>query len=119
MVHHDPALDAVFAALASPTRRAMLAALARGTHTVSDLAAPFDVSLPAISKHLRVLEDAGLIARRRQGRRQQCRLVAGPMRDAAAWITRYRRFWEDRFDALDEYLAATTPTPRRRRRPGR
>jgi len=97
-------LDATFSALADPTRRAILARLASGDATVQELAAPFDVSLPAISKHLKVLERAGLVARGRDAQRRPCRLVAAPLRDVAEWTERYRRLWEERFDRLDEYL---------------
>lgn len=97
-------LDGTFSALADPTRRAILARLARGESSVTELAEPFDMSLPAISKHLRVLETAGLLARERDGRVHRCRLVAGPMNDAAEWIARCRRFWEEQFEALSEYL---------------
>ncbi|MGH7360243.1 MAG: ArsR/SmtB family transcription factor [Candidatus Methylomirabilales bacterium] len=99
-------LDATFSALADPTRRAILARLARGASPVTRLAEPFDVSLPAISKHLRVLEDAGLLAREVEGRVHRCRLVARPLRNAAAFLSRYRRFWEAQLDALADYLRA-------------
>ena len=89
-------LDATFAALADPIRRAILARLAHGELSVSELAAPFDVSLPAVSKHLRVLERAGLLAGVRDGRVYRCRLAAGPLRDAVEWIGGYRAFWERR-----------------------
>jgi DNA-binding transcriptional ArsR family regulator len=92
------ALDSVFGALADPTRRAIVARLARGEATVGELARPFDVSLPAISKHLRVLEGAGLLAREKRGRVHRLRLLARPMHDAAEWIRRYAAFWEARFD---------------------
>jgi DNA-binding transcriptional ArsR family regulator len=98
------ALDTVFAALADPTRRAIVARLARGEASVSDLAGPFDMSLPAITKHLAVLEGAGIVASKKSGRVRRCRLVGRPMREAAEWITGYRRFWEERLDALDVYL---------------
>jgi DNA-binding transcriptional ArsR family regulator len=98
-------LDATFRALADPTRRAMVARLARGDATVSELAEPFDVSLPAISKHLRVLEAAGLLRRERQGRAHRCRLRPEPLAGAAEWIAHYRAFWEARFDALGRHLA--------------
>jgi DNA-binding transcriptional ArsR family regulator len=107
MVKHSSSLDHTFAALADPTRRAMLARLAEGETSVTELARPFEISLPAVSKHLRVLERAGLVARRKQGRVHRCRLVAGPMQDAAAWMGHYRSFWEERFEALDRYLAGT------------
>lgn len=99
-----PALDATFAALADPTRRAILARLARGEASVTALAAPFRMSLPAVSKHLRVLERAGLLARSREGRVHRLRLEAAPLRAAEEWIASYRRFWEQSFDRLDEYL---------------
>lgn len=98
------ALSATFAALADPTRRAILARLADGEHTVTELAAPFDMSLPAVSKHLRVLERAGLVARRRDAQWRPCRLDAGPLKDVAAWTDRYRHLWEGRLDRLDQYL---------------
>ncbi len=97
-------LDITFAALADPTRRAILARLATGEATVTELAAPFAISLPAISKHLKVLERAGLILRGRDAQRRPCRLRAAPLGDAAAWLGDYRRFWEESFDRLDEYL---------------
>jgi len=97
-------LDAIFAALSDPTRRGILDLLTRAELCVTDLAKPFSISLPAISKHLRVLEKAGLIKRERDGRVHRLRLEAKPMRDAAAWIERYRGFWEGQFDALADYL---------------
>src|SRR5216117_3196566 len=97
-------LDATFAALADPTRRAILARLAAGEAAVTELAAPFAMSLPAISKHLKVLERAGLIARGREAQWRPCRLEAGPLKDAAEWLEHYRRFWEQSFDRLDDYL---------------
>ena len=97
-------LDATFGALSDPTRRAILARLARGEATVTELAQPFNVSLPAVSKHLRVLESAGLLRREIDGRIHRCRLSPRPMKDAARWIEQYRRFWEDQFDALAKYL---------------
>jgi DNA-binding transcriptional ArsR family regulator len=97
-------LSIVFAALADPTRRAILARLAAGEATVTELAEPFAMSLPAISKHLKVLERAGLITRGRHAQWRPCRLEAGPLRDAAEWIDRYRRFWTESFDRLDAYL---------------
>lgn len=97
-------LDATFSALADPTRRAILARLARADASVGELAEPFDVSLPAISKHLRVLEKAALISRQKDGRVRRCRLVPGPLKDAENWIARYRRFWEGQLDALAAYL---------------
>src|SRR5271163_2998584 len=97
-------LSTAFAALADPTRRAILARLALGERSVGELAAPFAMSLPAVSKHLKVLERAGLIARSRNAQWRPCRLAAAPLKDAAEWLERYRRFWEDSFDRLDEYL---------------
>ena len=105
VTNDDPRrLDLVFGALADSTRRSILARLARGEATVGELAAPFEISRPAISKHLKVLERAGLIRRTRDGRIRRCELSAGPMRDAAEWVERYRVFWEDRLDALAAYL---------------
>ena len=97
-------LSLTFAALADPTRRAILARLSTGEATVSELAAPFAMSLPAVSKHLKVLENAGLIARGRDAQWRPCRLEGAPLRDAAEWIEQYRRFWEESFDRLDAYL---------------
>ena len=97
-------LDATFAALADPTRRAILSRLAAGETSVTELARPFRMSLPAISKHLKVLQHAGLIARARRAQWRPCRISAGPLKDAADWIGTYRRFWEESFDRLDDYL---------------
>jgi len=97
-------LTATFAALADPTRRAILARLASGESSVTRLAEPFDMSLPAISKHLKVLERAGLIARGREAQWRPCRLEAGPLKDASKWLEHYRRFWEQSFDRLEDYL---------------
>jgi DNA-binding transcriptional ArsR family regulator len=97
-------LSITYAALADPTRRAILARLAAGEAMVGELAEPFAMSLPAVSKHLKVLERAGLIARGRKAQWRPCRLEAGPLKDAAQWIEHYRRFWDDSFDRLDEYL---------------
>jgi len=97
-------LSVTFAALADPTRRAILAHLAKGEASVTELAQPFEMSLPAISKHLKVLERAGLIARGREAQWRPCRLEAEPLKDAAEWIEQYRQFWEQSFDRLDEYL---------------
>ena len=97
-------LSAVFAALADPTRRAILARLSKGEVTVNDLAQPFDMSLPAVSKHLKVLERAGLISRGREAQWRPCKLDAGPLKEAANWVEHYRRFWEESFDRLDVYL---------------
>jgi DNA-binding transcriptional ArsR family regulator len=100
---HDP-LTVTFSALADPTRRAILARLASGEASVTELAEPFDMSMPAISKHLKVLEHAGLIARGREAQWRPCRLEAGPLKDIAHWVEHYRHFWEQSFDRLDQYL---------------
>ncbi len=97
-------LTTTFAALADPTRRAIIARLVSGESSVTRLAEPFAMSLPAISKHLKVLERAGLIARGREAQWRPCRLEAGPLKDASDWIEHYRRFWEQSFDRLEEYL---------------
>ena len=97
-------LSTTFAALADPTRRAILARLASGECSVSELAEPFDMSMPAVSKHLRVLERAGLIARGREAQWRPCRLEAGPLKQVADWTERYRHLWEQRLDRLDAYL---------------
>jgi DNA-binding transcriptional ArsR family regulator len=99
----DP-LSLVFGALADPTRRAILVRLAEGERSVNELAAPFEISLPGISKHLKVLERAGLVERTRNAQWRPCRLQAGPLKGAADWVGQYRRFWEESFDRLDEYL---------------
>ena len=97
-------LSRVFAALADPTRRDILASLANGTRSVTELAEPHDMSLPAISKHLRVLENSGLIERGRDAQWRPCRLQAAPMKEAVDWMEQYRRFWEASFDRLEAYL---------------
>lgn len=97
-------LSLTFAALADPTRRAILARLVSGETTVNEIAEPFEMTLPAVSKHLRVLENAGLIARGRDAQWRPCRLEAGPLKDAAKWLDHYRRFWEHRLDRLEGYL---------------
>ena len=97
-------LDRTFAALADPTRRAILARLSAGEASVTELAEPFDMTLPGVSKHLKVLERAGLIARGRQRQCRPARLEAGPLREVAEWTERYRRFWDESYDRLDEYL---------------
>ncbi len=99
----DP-LSTTFAALADPTRRAILARLASGAATVTELAAPFDISMPAISRHLKVLENAGLIERGREAQWRPCQLSAGPLKEAVDWLEHYRPFWEESFDRLTEYL---------------
>jgi DNA-binding transcriptional ArsR family regulator len=97
-------LDSTFAALADPTRRAILARLASGEASVTQLAEPFDMSMPAISKHLKVLEHAGLIARSREAQWRPCRLETARLKDVSEWVEHYRRFWEQSFDRLDQYL---------------
>ena len=104
MVKYNRRLDATFQALADPTRRAILTALMRGQASVTDLARPYRMTLPAVMKHLNVLERAGLVTQRKIGRSRRCRLVARPLKDAEAWISRYRAFWENQFDALERYL---------------
>jgi DNA-binding transcriptional ArsR family regulator len=101
-------LNATFAALADPTRREILARLATGERSISELAGRFDMTLPAVSKHVRVLERAGLASVRREGRTRRTTLVAAPMREAQAWIEKYRQFWEFQFDQLAAYLEAST-----------
>jgi DNA-binding transcriptional ArsR family regulator len=97
-------LSSTFAALADPTRRAILARLAQGETSVTELAEPFDMSLPAISKHLKVLERAGLIERGREAQKRPCRLVAAPLKEIAGFAEGYRQFWEQSFDRLDDYV---------------
>ncbi|HQR04562.1 MAG: winged helix-turn-helix transcriptional regulator [Proteobacteria bacterium] len=101
------ALSATFSALADPTRRAILARLAGGEATVTELAEPFAMTLPAVTKHLKVLERAGLIRRSRAAQWRPCQLEAEPLREAADWVAQYRRFWEARFDRLEAYLRDT------------
>ena len=98
-------LSATFAALADPTRRAILARLVGGDCSVTELAEPFDMSMPAVSKHLRVLEQAGLITRRREAQFRHCRIDAAPLKDVADWADHYRHIWEQRLDRLDAYVA--------------
>jgi DNA-binding transcriptional ArsR family regulator len=119
-------LSNTFAALADPTRRAILARLALGETSVTELAEPFEMSMPAVSKHLKVLERAGLIARGREAQWRPCRLEAGPLKDAASWIEEYRRFWAPYVDALERYLdrvdqpaPAKKKTAKKRRVPNR
>ncbi|HEY7303600.1 MAG TPA: metalloregulator ArsR/SmtB family transcription factor [Bryobacteraceae bacterium] len=109
-------LSNTFAALADPTRRAILARLASGEASVTELAKPFDMSMPAISKHLKVLERAGLIARGREAQWRPCRLDPAPLRDVADWVGGYRRFWEQRLDRLDHYLRETKSRDKKCRR---
>jgi DNA-binding transcriptional ArsR family regulator len=98
-------LTETFAALADPTRRAIVMRLAQGEATVNELAAPFDISLPAVSRHLKVLETAGLISRGRSAQQRPCRIEAGPLKEIADWVERYRGFWDESFDRLDTYLS--------------
>jgi DNA-binding transcriptional ArsR family regulator len=136
--YEDPVLDRVFSALADPTRRGVLDALAGGSLAVSELAAPHGMSLPGFMKHLRVLEEAGLIAREKEGRVVSCELSAQPMRAASTWMSRYEKFWSDKLDSLARYLyqqeelqtwnkpafkpsrpsSSTASSPSRRRRSG-
>jgi DNA-binding transcriptional ArsR family regulator len=108
------ALDQTFAALADPTRRAILARLATGEATVNELAAPFDISLPAISRHLKVLEQASLIDRARDGQFRRCRLNAARLAEAAEWLSFYQRFWSGSFDRLDSYFKELQATEKKR-----
>ncbi|HEX9397296.1 MAG TPA: metalloregulator ArsR/SmtB family transcription factor [Burkholderiales bacterium] len=102
--YQEDQLDSVFAALADPTRRGILNSLSGGELAVSELAAPHDMSLPGFLKHLRVLEDAGLVARSKEGRVVSCELSAAPMKNAAVWMSHYERFWTEKLDALARYL---------------
>jgi DNA-binding transcriptional ArsR family regulator len=119
MTSSDRRLDATFIALADPTRRAILARLASGEASVTELAEPFAMSQPAVSKHLKVLERAGLISRGRDAQRRPCRIEAKPLADANKWLEKYRRFWEGNFqrlDALLDEMKAERRTPGRRKR---
>lgn len=107
-------LDLVFAALADPTRRAILAELTSGDATVTELTTPRQISMPAVSRHLKVLEGAALISRSREGRWQRSHLEAAPLREAAAWVERFRGFWDSSFDRLDAHLAALQQEPGQR-----
>lgn len=102
--YYQRQLDLAFGALAHPIRRGILARLASGEATVSELAKPFKVSAPAISKHMRILEEAGLLTRQKKGREHRCRLQARRMQEAERWLERHRKFWNERFDALERYL---------------
>lgn len=104
MVNYSHALDSTFAALSDATRRGILSRLATGEMSVTELAAPYDMSLPAVSKHLQVLESAGLVTRKKEGRVQRCRLAAAPMQSASEWIDYYRRFWDTQLDSLHQFL---------------
>ena len=124
MVYYQDALDTTFGALADPTRRSILARLANGQSTISELASRFDMSLPAVSKHIRVLESAGLATLRKEGRVRRATLVAEPMREAAHWIETYQRFWEHQLEMLAKYVEHATAQEkdawqkqRKRRRP--
>jgi DNA-binding transcriptional ArsR family regulator len=112
---HDQ-ISSTFSALADPTRRAILARLALGETSVTDLASPFEMSMPAISRHLKVLERAGLIARGREAQWRPCKLKAEPLKQAADYLEEYRRFWEESFDRLDEYLKTLQAKEKRRGR---
>jgi len=109
MVKHGDQLDRTFAALADPTRREIVSRLAEGEKPVTELAQPFDMSLPAVSKHLRVLERAGLLRQARAGRVRLCRLEAAPMKEAARWLAHYQRFWADRLDNLAAFVEGAAP----------
>src|SRR5262245_23294533 len=113
------ALSQTFSALADPTRRAILARLATGPTTVGELAEPFEMSLPAVSRHLKVLTEAGLIERHTEAQWRRCELRGEGFRAAADWIEFYRRFWEQQFDKLDAFLKSTAPKPRKEKRRGR
>lgn len=102
--HDDERLDATFAALANPTRRAILGRLADGEASVNELAEPFDLSLPAISKHIKVLEEAGLITRTRRAQYRPCTLDTTPLAEIAGWVEQYQHIWDDRFDRMDAYV---------------
>jgi DNA-binding transcriptional ArsR family regulator len=117
MVEHSQTarLDSIFSALADPTRRAILRGLARRPATIKEIARPFPVSLNAISKHVMVLEDAGLLHREIVGREHHCRIEGSPLRDANAWLERYRQFWELRLDALEVYVARKAKAAKTRR----
>ena len=104
MTKHDPDLSQVFHALADPTRRAILARLALGETSVTELAAPFAMSLPAVSKHLKVLEKAQLIERGREAQWRPCKLAPQPLKDVSSWLEQYRRFWDESLDRLEDYL---------------
>jgi DNA-binding transcriptional ArsR family regulator len=112
-------LSTTLSALADPTRRAILARLAFGETSVTEIAKPFDMSLPAVSKHLKVLEHAGLIARGREAQWRPCRLEAAPLRDLADWLDHYRQFWDASFDRLDDYLREVQSKPKKGKRDGR
>ena len=110
----DARLDETFAALANSTRRAILARLAEGEATVNDLAAPFELTLPAISKHIKVLEHAGLITRGRHAQFRPCAIDGAPLAEIAGWAEQYRHIWDDRFDRMDHYVRTLKPTPNKK-----
>ena len=112
-------LDAVFSALADPTRRAIVARLARGETSVKELSLPFKISGPAVTKHLKVLQGAGLILRSRRAQQRPCRLLPGPLQEANEWVEQYRRLWEERFDRLENYLMDLQGKPRKHKTPHR
>jgi DNA-binding transcriptional ArsR family regulator len=112
-------LSATFAALADPTRRAILARLASGECSVSELAEPFEMSMPAVSKHLRVLEQAGLISKRIDAQKRPCRIEAAPLKEVAEWAERYRHIWEERLDRLDAYLQSLQKNSNKEKKHGR
>jgi len=109
-------LSVTFSALADPTRRAILARLARGETSVTELAEPFDLSLPAVSKHLKVLERAGLISKSRAAQVRPCKIQAAPLKDATDWMEQYRQLWEDRFDRLEDYLKQLQAAPKKKKK---
>ena len=104
MVYYSVELDQTFSALSDPTRRAIVSKLAEGDASILELATPFDMSLPAVSKHIRVLEKAGLLTRKKQGRVQYCKLNAAPLQDAAKWLSFYQKFWDAKLDSLASFL---------------
>jgi DNA-binding transcriptional ArsR family regulator len=112
-------LNRAFAALADPTRRAIIARLASGEATVNELAEPFDLTQPSISKHLKVLERAGLISRGRAAQTRPCRIEVAPLKEVANWVESYRNLWEESFDRLDAFLRTTKSTPTKGKRNGR
>ena len=114
--YYNTRLNDVFGALSDPTRRAIVERLARGEQCVGELAAPFDMSGPAVTKHLRVLERAGLLGRTKLGRQYRCKLNPEPLNSAAAWIEKHRTFWDERFDALAEYFEQQATKTKKRRK---
>ena len=108
MVYYSISLDHVFSALSDPTRRAIISQLAKGEFSIMELASPFNMSLPAVSKHVRILENAGLLTRKKRGRVHYCRLNPYPLRDAAQWLVFYQKFWDTKMDALANYLKETS-----------